>query len=196
MFLASSRLISEGEVTAKDVSRAVNRGDYHCIPARDGRDIGDAGNDECAHGAAGRFVPLTALVDGPHEWHSAQRPAQSLPTVVGAFRFCCERVEPLARPGLNSSVRPAEQLYRAKTSARRPRNPCICTNGSLAQRRGDESFSKVPPQRPSFAPSSRLLPLGDRYGVADGRVVLVQPSESRASPGPQDAGESDRAFQT
>src|SRR5256886_3465914 len=110
MFLASSRLISEGEVTAQEVSRAVNRWDYHCIPARDGRDICDAGNDECAHGAAGRFVPLTALVDGPHEWHSAQRPAESLPTVVGAFRFCCERVEPLARPRLNSSLQPAEQL--------------------------------------------------------------------------------------
>src|SRR5437588_99485 len=73
------------------------------------------------------------------------------------------------------STRRCSQLSscRAKTSARRPRNPCICTNGSLAQRRGDESFSKVPPQRASFAPSSRLLPLGDRYGVADGRVVLA-----------------------
>ena len=110
MFLASSRLISEGEVTAQEVSRAVRRWDYHCIPARDGHDICDAENDSCAHDAAGRFVPLTALVDGPHEWHSAQRPAESLPTVVGAFRFCCERVEPLARPRLNSSVQPAEQL--------------------------------------------------------------------------------------
>src|SRR2546430_16987128 len=110
MLMASSRLISEGEVTAKQVSRGVRRRDYHCIPARDGRDIGDAGNDECAGGAAGRFVPLTALVDGPHEWPSAQRPAESLPTVVGASRFCCERVEPLARPRLNSSVQPAEQL--------------------------------------------------------------------------------------
>src|SRR2546429_302275 len=45
MFLASSRLISEGEVTAQEVSRAVNRWDYHCIPARDGRDICDAGKD-------------------------------------------------------------------------------------------------------------------------------------------------------
>src|SRR2546429_2875346 len=110
MFLASSRLISEGEVTAQEVSSAVNRGDYHCIPARDGRDICDAGNDECAHCGAGRFVHWRALVDGPQEWHSAQRPAESLPTVVGALRFCCERVEPLARPRLNSSVQPAEQL--------------------------------------------------------------------------------------
>src|SRR6266853_1516136 len=110
MFLASSRLISEGEVTAQEVSRAVRRRDYHCIPARDGRDICDAGNDESAHDAAGRFVHRTALVDGPHEWHSAPRPAESLPTVVGAFRFCYHRVEPLARPRLNSSVQPAEQL--------------------------------------------------------------------------------------
>src|SRR2546430_16521654 len=110
MFLASSRLISEGEVTAQEVSRAVNRWDYHCISARDGRDIGDAGNDECAHGAAGRFVLLTTLVDGPHEWHSPQRPAESLPTVVGAFRFCCERLEPLARPRLTPSAQHAAQL--------------------------------------------------------------------------------------
>src|SRR6266550_4733595 len=109
MLLASSRFISEGEVTAQQVSRAVRRWDYHCKPARDGCDICDAGKDECAQGAAGRFVYLTALVDGPHEWHSAQRPAQSLPPVVGAFRVCCERVEPLARPRLNSSVQPAEQ---------------------------------------------------------------------------------------
>src|SRR5207245_8837240 len=108
--LAASRLSSEGEVTAQEVSRAVNRWDYHCIPARDGRDICDAGNDSCAHGAGGRFVPLTAPVDGPHEWHSAQRPAESLPTIVGAFRFCCERVEPLARPRLNAPVQPAEQV--------------------------------------------------------------------------------------
>src|SRR2546427_2266155 len=41
------------------------------------------------------------------------------------------------------STRRCSQLSscRAKTSARRPRNPCICTTGSLAQRRGDESFS-------------------------------------------------------
>src|SRR5438067_13335975 len=110
MFLASSRLISEEEVTAKDVSRDVSRWDYHCKAGRDGRDICDAGNDECAHGAAGGLVRLTALVDGPHEWHSAQRPAESLPTVVGAFRFCCERVEPLARPRLNSSLQPTEQV--------------------------------------------------------------------------------------
>jgi hypothetical protein len=45
MFLASSRLISEEEVTAKEVSREVNRWDYHCKPARDGRDICDAAND-------------------------------------------------------------------------------------------------------------------------------------------------------
>src|SRR5947207_4793010 len=104
MFLASSRLISEGEVTAQDVSRAVNRRDYHCIPARDGRDIGDAGNDECAHGAAGRIPHLTALVDGPHEWHSAQRPPESLPTLVGPFRFYYGRVVPVVRPRLNSMV--------------------------------------------------------------------------------------------
>src|SRR5882762_5556822 len=110
MFLASSRLIAEGEVTAQEVSRAVRRWDYHCIPARDGRDICDAGHDEWAHGAAGRFLHWTAPVDGPNEWHSAQRPAESLPTVVGALRFCRERVEPLARPRLNSSVQPAEQL--------------------------------------------------------------------------------------
>src|SRR2546421_7968050 len=110
MFLASSRLISEREVTAQEVSRAVRRRDDHCIPARDGRDICDAGNDECAHGAAGGFVRLTALVDGPHEWHSAQRPAESLPTVVGAFRFCCERVEPLALPRLNSLLQPTDPV--------------------------------------------------------------------------------------
>src|SRR2546423_5804187 len=59
------------------------------------------------------LFPYTTLFRS-HEWHSAQRPAESLPPVVGAFRFCCERVEPLARPRLNSSVQPAEQLSRSE----------------------------------------------------------------------------------
>src|SRR6266699_5236547 len=192
MFLASSRLISEGEVTAQVAPYVA--GIITAYPAAMAAILATPGT------MSARMVPrLGSFIR--RRWlmvHTSGTPPN-------AQRSRCQPSSAHSDSAVSASshsrdpgsTRRCSQLRscRAKTSARRPRNPGIGTNGYLAQGRGDESFSKVLPQRASFAPSSRLLPLGDRYGVADGRVVLVRCSESQASPGPQDAGESDRAFQ-